>query len=268
MPIRTILVDDEEMALVNLKYALSEYHDIRIIGQFTDPYEAIEQIGALRPDAVLLDIDMPGMNGLETAMEIKKGFPMVNIVFITAYNQYALSAFEVNAIDYVLKPVSSKRLRNAIIRLQDLHALKKIQTDQADPPPVNNTNINNIRETGQDTETDKSGEWKLDKIPAIKNDRIYLLDLAEILYITVDSGKVKIFTENDEFTSRNTIKELEKQHKNRGFFRFHKSFLINLNKIDALIPTFKGLYDIKLKNCSAEIPLSRHYLDEFNRLLL
>jgi len=87
MKIRTILVDDEEMALVNLKFALEEYQDIDVIAQFTDPLEAIEQIGELQPEAVFLDIDMPGINGLEAALEINNEFPLAAVVFVTAYNQ-------------------------------------------------------------------------------------------------------------------------------------------------------------------------------------
>jgi DNA-binding LytR/AlgR family response regulator len=260
MKIRTVLVDDEEMALVNLKFALEEYQDIDVIAQFTDPFEAVEKIYELQPDAVLLDIDMPGINGLEAALEIKNGFPQAAVVFVTAYNQYALNAFEVNAVDYVLKPVSSKRLKPTVERLSEICALKRTESERH--------NFNHINALMQDMQAAvRTPAWTSKKIPALKNDRIFLLDPNEILYITASLGTVSVVAEGGSFTSRNTIRQLEEKHKQSGFFRCSKSFLINLDKVDVILPSFKGLFTVKLKNCRDEIPVSRHYVEEFKRLL-
>lgn len=101
----------------------------------------------------------------------------------------------------------------------------------------------------------------------MKNERIYLLDPSEILYITAAMGTVLIVTDRDRYLSRSTIKLLEEKYKNMGFFRCHKSFLINLNKVDIILPSFKGLYTVELKNCLENIPVSRNYVDEFRRIL-
>lgn len=115
--IRAIIVDDERMALEQLGYVLSQYREISISAEFSDPVEVLGKIPALKPDVAFLDIDMPEVNGFMLAEEIMEISPHTSVVFVTAYDDFAVKAFEINAIDYVLKPVSRSRIDNTIQRI-------------------------------------------------------------------------------------------------------------------------------------------------------
>jgi DNA-binding LytR/AlgR family response regulator len=176
--IKAVLIDDEEMALEELKYALSQFSEIRVQKEFTDPLEAIKKLNYYKPDVVFLDIDMPELNGFGAAEAILSKQPNTCIVFVTAYDEYAIKAFEANAIDYLLKPVTNKRLSQTISRISTIWERNRqlITTDnfsklikQIKPYP--------------------------DKIIVWENEEMLLLNPSAVLYFKAQSGNVMVVTE-------------------------------------------------------------------------
>jgi len=248
--VRVVLIDDEYMALENLKYLLSHFSCLEIVGMYIDPLEAIQEINLLRPDAVFLDIEMPKVNGFTVAEEIIETLPDTCIVFVTGFDEYAVKAFEINAIDYILKPVSSKRLELTVNKL-----LKNLsRTNIKDNDMGNDTELASFAETNKKIST--LFRKKIDKVIAWKEDKIVLLDPVQILYFTASDGKTTVITSKGVFEVRNTLNYWEERMSNNNFFRCHRSFLINLNKIEMILPMFGNTYDIKLAGCSEYIPVS------------
>lgn len=117
--IQAVLVDDERLALVKLEFMLKEIEAVNIVASYTDPVQAIQEAPSLEPDVIFIDIEMPEMNGLQAAAILQETCPNATIVFVTAYNHYAVEAFELNALDYILKPVRNDRLLKTVQRLED-----------------------------------------------------------------------------------------------------------------------------------------------------
>jgi len=249
--IRAVLVDDEALALKNLKYVLEQSEDIVVQEAVTNPLEALVKIGALKPDVVFLDIEMPGINGFAVAEEVLKIVPNILIVFVTAYDEYAVKAFEANAVDYVLKPVSPDRIRRTIEKIQKTCRLRNVSKAYAD----------SIRNTGS-----MLGQT-FNKITAWKNERIYLLNLNQVLYLTMIDGEAAVITEQEEYKVRETLNYWEEFLHDSGFIRCHKSFLVNIDKIRSICPMFNSTFSIKLNNYEMEIPVSRRYAGKFKQAL-
>ncbi|WP_058485006.1 LytR/AlgR family response regulator transcription factor [Defluviitalea phaphyphila] len=236
--IQVILVDDERPALEELEYMLEKYENIEVVGTYTDPLIALKEIKRKKPQVVFLDISMPEIDGFSLAKEIIKLNFKVNIVFVTAFDEYAISAFEINAVDYILKPLCEERLDSTINRIRD-----NIKQDAI--------KINSIQEVVRQLKK------PLIRIPVWKKDRIILLDPKEILYCTVEGGETYVVTEKEKYFISDTLSHLEEELE--GFFRCHRSFLINTEYIDEIIPWFNNTYAVKMKNRDEEIPVSRRH---------
>jgi DNA-binding LytR/AlgR family response regulator len=248
---RVVLIDDELMALENLKYVIGQFDGVEIAGVFTNPLEAIQEIDTIRPDAVFLDIEMPQLNGFVAAEEIFGILPGVCIVFVTAYNEYAVKAFEINAIDYILKPVSKKRIEQAIGKLVK--------------------NCGGLRQGGQVEGTDmiiaEYFKKQINKIIAWKGEKIILLNPNQVLYLYANERNVFVITEHGQLKVRNTLNYWEKRLLHFNFFRCHRAFLINLDKIEVIRPMFNNTYEIKLISHDDSIPVSRKYARALKQML-
>lgn len=189
---KVILVDDEKAGLENLHYYLSKYGNIELLGMYQDPLEALQGIIELKPDAVFLDIMMPEMSGLEAASEILKFEEGIKIVFVTAFDDHAIKAFELNAIDYVLEPYSDQRIEMAVNRINRL---------MHENDPVKYEKKNHAIQF----EAMKS---EIIKIPVWKDERIFLCDPFEISYLSSEDGNVKkgpFWLEVDPFSQSSEI---------------------------------------------------------------
>lgn len=236
MTFRTIIVDDESLAIKRLKRMLAAYEDrIVIIGEASDGGETVEVIDKFKPDLVFLDIQMPELNGFEVLEKINH---TPEIIFTTAYDEYAIKAFEVNSIDYLLKPIEPERLAKAIERLNSVE--NKIYTEKIS---------NLIRLYEQNWAT---------KLQAKVGDKIKFIDVESIAYLKASDKYVELITTdgstyilNDSLTSL-----LDKLNPN-DFKRTHRSYIVNAELIDEIVKGKDGKPKIKLKNLPKErIPVS------------
>jgi two-component system LytT family response regulator/two-component system response regulator LytT len=248
--LKAVLIDDEVLSLDMLEYALDKNEDVEIIGKYTDPLEALENIKRTKPDLVFMDIEMPELDGFSTAKEIMNmGFD-TSIVFATVFEQYALKAFEIDAADYVVKPFSEHRLKSTVDRI-----MKRFQSGQINENLLNDFLKHNLSKHG------------INKIAVWRENSIVLLDPETILYFTIDEKKVIVHIKNDSYESNSSLCELEEKLADKGFFRCHKSFLINTNYIDKIVPWFNSTFMIKLIQSNAQIPVSRLYTKKLKGML-
>jgi DNA-binding LytR/AlgR family response regulator len=227
MKIRALLVDDEDLARIALRRALEPERDIEIVGEAANGIEAIERIAELRPDLVLLDIEMPGFDGFEVVQQLTN--PPV-IVFVTAYDEYAVRAFEANAIDYLLKPVQPERLARALARVR-----QRI-------PPSSAEHGGKVKEVARE----RGGPVR--RIAARRGKRIVIVPLREVIRVEIEEKLVFAVTANDRLLVEKTISELEAILEPAGFLRISRGELVNLEMVKELVPWFSGTWRVKLAN--------------------
>lgn len=241
MNIRTVIVEDEIPAREELIFLLEEFPLIEIVGTAENGQEGLDVILDTRPDLVFLDIEMPVMNGLELARRLYRMRDLLHprIVFITAYNEFALEAFEVEAVDYLLKPFSGERLKTTMERL--ILPSKPVETKWSLAPRAMGTK----------------------KIPVDYKGRYKMLPVEKIFYLTAEEGGVVVKAEEGSYDAKMSLAELEHELKNAGFFRCHRSYLVNLNRVAEVIPWFKGKYLLVMEDPDrSEVPVSRTYIKE------
>ena len=247
--IRAIIVDDEKMALEQLRYALSQYKEISIAAEFSDPVEVLGKIRVLKPDVAFLDIDMPEINGFMLAEEIRDISPGTSIVFVTAYDDYAIKAFEINAVDYVLKPISRTRIDNTIQRV-----IRKI------------TGLEGKSIKGNDN-LDKLIKQNIIRILAWEGENIKILKPSDVLFISIAKRNTIIITKQKKYLGKHSLNYWEDRLAQWNFFRCHRSYLINLDKIEKIYSIFNNMYYLKMKDCKNEIPVSRRSLNNLKQIL-
>jgi DNA-binding LytR/AlgR family response regulator len=250
--IKIITIDDEEPALEEINFILNKNDNVEIIGGFTDALGAIKEIEALEPDAVFMDIEMPEINGFSAAKEILAINSNISIIFITAFDEYAVEAFEVNALDYIMKPVSEERIDAALDKISNKLILQEKHSE-------------NIYD--KITLVEKSFKRNLDKIIIWKDDEIFLLKPSEIYYFTKENGDIIVVTKEQRLKTKDTLENWENKLSEYNFFRTHRSYLVNLDKVKKMSPWFNNTYILLLENMPGEIPLSRTRLKEFKTIL-
>ena len=239
-----LVVDDEPLAREELGFLLQSFPEVEVVGEASDGPEALERIEALEPDIVFLDVQMPGLNGLDVVREILgRNGRIPHIIFATAFDQYAVEAFEVNAADYLLKPVEKNRLAHSIDRARELtrspgresgrmeRLLASIR-DQASPPA---------------------------KVLVRAAGRMILVDAADIVFASVKDGAVRIVaTEFEGHSNYRTLDELQSALGDRLFWRPHRSFIVNIDRISEVVPWFKSNYQLRMSDRDrTTIPVSR-----------
>jgi len=223
-PVRALIVDDEPLARAHLRTLLRERGDVDVIGESGDGRSAIDQIRRLTPDMVLLDIQMPELDGLEVIREIGPT-KMPAVVFVTAYDEHALAAFEVHAFDYILKPVSRQRFTQAIDRVVGL-----IRTDAAPTEQPLTALIEAMR----------NERTALDRIAVKSDGRVMFIRVGEIDWIEADDDLVRIHAGKVVHTHRSTLTHLEERLPASKFLRVHRSALVNVDRIREIQPWFQG----------------------------
>lgn len=253
MTIRTILVDDEQPARDELRYLLSPYEDIEIVGEADNASSALNLIRKTIPDLVFLDIQMPGKSGFDIASELSKLPTPPTIIFATAYDNYAVEAFEKNAVDYILKPLSEKRLHLTISRIR-----QKMQESSL------NDRLHNLLHTF------KKPEPKIAKLSVEKDGKIQLFSLGDVTHCQYEDNQIHVFTVDGSFPlySIPTMDRLEEHLEGSTFFRIHRATIVNLDWIAEFSPWFNGKYNIVLKDADkTELTVSRLRVKEFKQRL-
>lgn len=256
--IKAILVDDEKPALAEMEYLLNKENEIKIIGTYTDPISALENIKISKPDIVFMDIEMPIINGLNLAQEIIEMNKDIFIIFISAFSEYAIKAFEVNACDYLLKPVSKSRLSKCIEKIKKVHGKKENKKIKVEEKlDIEDNNIRSFEEYLNQS---------VKKLVAWDDEEIILIKIDDILYIETDSGNAVIVTKTKKYKSKSKMEELENKLSKVGFFRCHRCYIINLKHIHRISPMFNN-YVISLESSNFKIPLSRTKVKQFKSIL-
>lgn len=252
--LKALLVDDEFPARAELKCLLEEIGGVKAVAECEDGQEALDYIEKNKVDVVFLDIQMNIKDGLTAAREILQLPKSPYIVFTTGFSEFAVKAFELNAVDYVVKPYSGKRLAQTIDKLIKLISYKE-ETGE-------NKNVRLMEMLSKEKIIEQ------DRLPVWVNDRMVILALEDILYVTADKkGSTVLYAKNGNYFSNLTLNEIEDKLKPPMFFRTHKSFLVNLRRIKEIIPWFNNTYVLVFNECKGEVPVSRHYIKEFNRLM-
>jgi DNA-binding LytR/AlgR family response regulator len=247
--IRILVVDDERPARREMKRMLKALESIELVGEAADGLEAVGLIRELRPDVVLLDIQMPGLNGFQVIRRLGDPAELPSIIFVTAYDQYALEAFEVHAVDYLLKPVEEQRLARAI---ENVRRMRSGRTAAPDLGPLLET---------------------MGVIPhrvAIRRGDAYVMaDAENILYATISAGEVHVVTREFEgATAARSLEELERELPPGLFVRVHRSYLANLKQIHEIRPWMSGGYRLTMGGTGGPvIPVSRARARELRNIL-
>jgi DNA-binding LytR/AlgR family response regulator len=257
MKIRCIIVDDEQPARDELRYLLSRYNDIDIIGEADSAGKAISLIEQSVPDLVFLDIQMPGKNGFEVISELSNMSRRPLFVFATAYDNYAVKAFEESAVDYIMKPLSEKRL--------DI-TLERIRKHFKEEKSSGNSIESSLQALLSRMETPKGAV----KVSVEKNGRIQLLAPDEIVYCSYESNRILVHTrvESCAIYGVPTMDKLADHLAGLSFFRIHRSLLVNLDAIREFSPWFNGKYNLIMNDSKgSELTVSRTRVKAFKQRL-
>jgi two-component system LytT family response regulator/two-component system response regulator LytT len=253
MDLRAVLVDDEQLARDELGYLLGQVGGVEVVGQAVNGVDALGIIARLEPDVVFLDVQMPGLTGFEVARRLLDGSTPSQIVFVTAYDQHAIEAFEVNAVDYLLKPVDQARLLVAVDRARRRIANAR-PVDAT--PGVAGVSDDQLAKIVQMVAERQSRRERL----AIKVGERFLLVQADDLVCAslVEDGIAVITSQHTGTSNYRTLDELQERLDPSVFWRVHRSHLVNINKIKEIVPWFSRNYLLRMKDEKAtEIPVSR-----------
>ena len=250
--IRTLIIDDVQLARERLKRCLADHPDVEVVGECDNGDKAVKAIGALSPDLIFLDVQMPALDGFGV-LEALKAERMPVVIFVTAYNEYAIQAFEVNALDYLLKPVDCERLGKAVQRAK-LHLTQPAQGADLD---------SRFRAMLEDI---KTGSKFLKRLTIKLTGRTILLPTEEIDWIETYGNYLKIHAGRESHLIRGTMQSLETKLDPEKFVRVHRSVIVNIEKVKEIYPRSNGDQDLVLQN-GQQLMLSRNYRDKFFAVL-
>lgn len=245
--VSTLIVDDEELAREELSYLLKDFPDLEILDSAANGLEAAKMIEQLEPDLVFLDVQMPGLDGMSLIGKLReKGGPLPHFVLTTAFDDYAVEAFRFQALDYLMKPIEKERLAESVARIRKVLEERQQTEDKAAIAAPQRT-----------------------KLLVRTNNRNLIVDAQDMIYATIDDGLITVVTSHFEGQSNyRTIEELQSNLDPNLFWRVHRSFLVNINKIREVIPWFKSSFQLKMDDKKqTEIPVSRIQTKRLRALL-
>jgi two-component system LytT family response regulator/two-component system response regulator LytT len=256
MPINTIIVDDEKPARDELAFLLKGFPEINVIGQGKNGVEAVALIKEHAPDLVFLDVQMPGLDGfgvLKKLVERKMKVP--HVVFATAFDHYAVQAFDVNAVDYVLKPFDKARISKAIQR-----ARKMLETQT--------TTAERLEQLVSQLGAAKQNSTQPSKLLVRSQQRLLLVDAEDLIFASIQDGLISVVARDLEGSSNyRTLEELHASLDSESFWRPHRSYLVNIHHIKEVVPWFKSSYMLKMNDKKqTEIPVSRQQTKRLREL--
>jgi two-component system, LytTR family, response regulator LytT len=239
--ISTVVVDDEQLAADELSYLLKDFPEIDVIATGSNGLHAVDLIQKLEPELVFLDVQMPGLDGTGVVRRLReKEIDPPYFIFVTAHEHYAVEAFRLEAMDYLLKPVDKGRLAETIERVRRVLQEKKAP---AEPPASNKTAMAPQRT----------------KLLVRSNNRHFIVDANDLIYATIDNGLITLVTANIEgHSTYRTIEDLQANLDRDLFWRVHRSYLVNINRIKEVVPWFKSSYQLRMDDKKhTEVPVSR-----------
>lgn len=243
---KIVIVEDETISNDELKYIVSKDERFNVVAQAYDGVNALKIIEDEEPEIVFIDINIPGKDGLELAEEIKKMLPDTILIFSTAYDKYAIKAFELKVYDYILKPYDENRIKDS------LNCAASTLCDRINNTTINNINIKNIKSI-------------VNKIPCENNGRIILIDIDKIYFCYSEDEKNYVKTDKDTYYTSKTLYELLEKTQ---FFRCHRSYIVNLNRIKEVYSWFNGTYKLIIDDKeNTEVPVSRLHVKEIKQIL-
>ncbi len=266
MSVRTVIVDDESLARRGLRLRLEKFPRIQVVAECANGRQALAAVSEHQPDLLFLDIQMPGMDGFEVVRRLQAD-AMPLVVFVTAFDQFALDAFEVHAIDYVLKPVDEDRLGEAVDRVTRQLQQRQEQSDKerliefivgltGEPA----SKVEQLVREGGDDDLPGAGQ----KLSIKDGSTIHLVPFAEIDWIDAAGDYMCVHVAGDTHVMRATMKELEDQLDPRRFARVHRSTLVNVHRVEKVAPLENGKYRLTLRGGHA-VTMSRSYRDQLDR---
>jgi two-component system, LytTR family, response regulator LytT len=272
MPISALIVDDEKLARDELKYLLDAVGDVDVVAQGENGIEAVNLIEEHHPDLVFLDVQMPGLDGFAVIQRLvernrlrnggKDAEPMPQFVFATAYDQYAVRAFDVNAVDYLLKPFDRARVSAAVERVRARIGAGSANAagaaePSAGPTPTSSQIDELLRLLNRRQSAERAAAPA--KLVVQAQSRLLLVDQADICFAAIDEGVIRIVTRSFEGQSKcRTLEELQELLDPAHFWRAHRGFVVNINHIREVVPWFKSSYQLRMNDKQqTEIPVSR-----------
>lgn len=249
--LRVIIVDDEIIMCEALKREVEKYSFIEVVGLYHDGDDALQAIEQLKPNIVFLDIRMPGLNGLEVAAKIDKQENPPVVVFVSAYDDYALKGYGVNALDYILKPFDSSDIERI---MHKIHRLRLLETSEI---------------TTKDTHSKSQSEFRPQKYCAYHDDIMEIISSDAIKLFFVENGHVFVLTAEDkQYSMKQTLQEIEQQVDTRQFFRCHRNYIVNVDYIKQISPWFNRGYLLTLKDKEGtEVPVSRNNVKKLKQYI-
>ncbi|MCL1075948.1 LytR/AlgR family response regulator transcription factor [Shewanella dokdonensis] len=239
---KAIIVEDEPLAMEELLYIIQKHSRLDVVATFEDGLDAFKYLQQQQVDVAFLDINVPSIDGMLLARNIHQFAKKPFIVFTTAHKDFAAEAFEIEAFDYILKPFNESRIQGV---LQKLEASTEAATAPPVSPPANRSNTVNL----------------------YKGERICVTDVSAILYVEAAEKQTKVFTTDDEFMVPMTISEFIEKLPPTQFFRCHRSYCLNLTKVQEITPWYNSTYLVKLQGSEQQLPVSRSRLREFRELM-
>jgi two-component system, LytTR family, response regulator LytT len=252
--ISTLVVDDEQLAREELSYLLKDFPELDVIDSASNGLEAVKLIEDLEPDLVFLDVQMPGLDGLGVIRKCReRGGSVPHFILATAFDQHAIEAFRMEALDYLLKPVDRERLAESVARAR---RIVEEQQQLAESKP-------------SETAVAPKGTLQRTKLLVRSNNRNLIVDAQDLIFATIDDGLITVVTTQFEGQSNyRTIEELQSNLDPTLFWRVHRSFLVNINKIREVVPWFKSSFQLKMDDKKqTEIPVSRIQTKRLRALL-
>ncbi len=237
--LKCIIVEDEFPAREELKFFIEKHEEIELEKEFDSPLDALKYLQDNKIDIIFLDINMPELDGMSLGKILSKLNENLKIVFITAYKEYAAEAFEIKAFDYLLKPYSEKRINEVLDNL--------------------------TKERKSEYIKDIS---KINKVTVTSGDKMYVISINNIYYIEAGEKESMVYTKDNSYSSKIKISKWEEMLPKNKFYRTHRSYMVNLDKITEVEPWFNGTYVLKIQDLKFKIPVSRNNIKEFKEILV
>lgn len=254
MSIRALIVDDEPLARTGVQQLVEPLDDVTVVGEAADGPEAVRRIDEQAPDLVFLDVQMPEMTGLEVVREVGVD-DMPLTIFVTAYDQYALEAFEAHALDYLLKPIEEERFAEALERARR-------QLQRADAEALRDQLRGVLREYAEEDGEDAG----IERFTIRSRNRIYFVDTEDVQWIESEGDYVALHDGEEAHLVRKTMKQLEQELDPDRFLRVHRSYIVNADYIEELRPLDHGTYQLRMAS-GTPLKTSRGYSDNVDALL-
>lgn len=239
---KAIIVEDEPLAMEELLYIIQKHSQLQVVATFEDGLDAFKYLQQQQVDVAFLDINVPSIDGMLLARNIHQFAKKPYIVFTTAHKDFAAEAFEIEAFDYILKPFNESRIQGV---LQKLEATTEAATAAPATTAISRSNTVNL----------------------YKGERICVTDTSTIYYVEAAEKQTKVFTADDEFLVPMTISEFIEKLPPEQFFRCHRSYCINLTKVQEITPWYNSTYLVKLQGIEEQLPVSRSRIREFRELM-